>query len=87
MLRCDVPVVAQIEGNCMGAGVEIACCCDIRTAGASAKFGAPIARLGFPMAPREAKLVSDALGGLTAREMLLERRRARCSRPCCCAVS
>jgi enoyl-CoA hydratase/carnithine racemase len=72
MLRCDVPVVAQIEGICMGAGVEIASCCDIRVAGVSAKFGAPIARLGFPMAPREAKLVGDALGGLTAREMLLE---------------
>ncbi|MBK9198367.1 enoyl-CoA hydratase/isomerase family protein [Candidatus Skiveiella danica] len=72
MLCCDVPLVAQIEGNCMGAGVEIASCCDIRVAGASAKFGAPIARLGFPMAPREAKLVSEALGGLTAREMLLE---------------
>ena len=72
MLCCDVPLVAQIEGNCMGAGVEIVSCCDIRVAGASAKFGAPIARLGFPMAPREAKLVSEALGGLTAREMLLE---------------
>lgn len=72
MRCCDVPLVAQIEGNCMGAGVEIASCCDIRVAGASAKFGAPIARLGFPMAPREAKLVSEALGGLTAREMLLE---------------
>jgi len=72
MLCCDVPLVAQIEGNCMGAGVEIASCCDIRVAGASAKFGAPIARLGFPMAPREAKLVSEVLGGLTAREMLLE---------------
>ena len=72
MLRCDVPVVAQIEGNCMGAGVEIASCCDLRVAGASARFGAPIARLGFPMAPREARLVGTALGGLTAREMLLE---------------
>ena len=72
MLRCDVPVVAQIEGNCMGAGVEIASCCDIRVAGASARFGAPIARLGFPMAPREAQLVGAALGNLTAREMLLE---------------
>lgn len=72
MLCCDVPVVAQIDGNCMGAGVEIASCCDIRVAGASAKFGAPIARLGFPMAPREAQLVTGALGGLTAREMLLE---------------
>jgi enoyl-CoA hydratase len=55
MLDCDVPIVAQIEGNCMGAGVEIASCCDIRIAGATAKFGAPIAKLGFPMAPREAR--------------------------------
>ena len=69
---CDVPIVAQIDGNCMGAGVEIASCCDIRVAGASAKFGAPIARLGFPMAPREAQLVARAVGDLTAREMLLE---------------
>ena len=23
MLDCDVPIVAQIEGNCMGAGVEL----------------------------------------------------------------
>lgn len=71
MLDCDVPIVAQIEGNCMGAGVEIACCCDIRIAGDTAKFGAPIAKLGFPMAPREAALVMRAAGELTAREMLL----------------
>ncbi len=30
MLRCDIPIVAQIDGHCMGAGVEIASCCDIR---------------------------------------------------------
>ncbi len=71
MLDCDIPVIAQIEGNCMGAGVEIACCCDLRFAGASAKFGAPIAKLGFPMAPREAELVCRVAGELTAREMLL----------------
>lgn len=71
MLDCDVPVVAQISGNCMGAGVEIASCCDLRLAGSTARFGAPIARLGFPMAPREAQLVARALGELTAREMLL----------------
>ena len=72
MLACDVPLVAGIAGACMGAGVEIASCCDIRIAGASARFGAPIARLGFPMAPREAQLVAGALGEAVARQMLLE---------------
>ena len=71
MLDCDVPIVAQIEGNCMGAGVEIASCCDLRVAAASARFGAPIARLGFPMAPREAALVAQAAGQTVARAMLL----------------
>jgi enoyl-CoA hydratase len=72
MLDCDVPLVAQIAGNCMGAGLEIASCCDLRLAATSARFGAPIARLGFPMAPREAALVAREAGVLTAREMLLE---------------
>ena len=72
MLDCDLPVVAQIEGNCMGAGVEIACCCDIRIATESARFGAPIGRLGFPMAPRELALVLREAGALSVREMLLE---------------
>lgn len=71
MLDCDVPIVGQIEGNCMGAGMEIASCCDMRIAGGTAKFGAPIAKLGFPMAPREAALVMRTAGELTAREMLL----------------
>jgi len=72
MLACDVPMVAQIAGNCMGAGVELASCCDIRLAAESAQFGAPIARLGFPMAPREAALVARETGLVTARQMLLE---------------
>jgi enoyl-CoA hydratase/carnithine racemase len=72
LLACDLPVIAQIEGNCMGAGVEIASCCDIRLAGQGARFGAPIAKLGFPMAPREAELVVREVGLTTARQMLLE---------------
>jgi enoyl-CoA hydratase len=72
MLDCDVPIVAQIEGNCMGAGVEISSCCDIRLSADTARFGAPIAKLGFPMAPREAALVAREVGLTTARQMLLE---------------
>jgi enoyl-CoA hydratase/carnithine racemase len=71
MLTCDVPIVAQIQGVCMGAGVEIASACDMRLASEDSKFGAPIARLGFPMAAREAALVSGAVGEMTARAMLL----------------
>jgi enoyl-CoA hydratase/carnithine racemase len=72
MLACEVPVIAQIDGSCMGGGMEIACCCDIRIAGSSARFGAPIGRLGFPMAPREAQLLAAVAGEATVREMLLE---------------
>jgi len=72
MRDCDVPLLALIEGNCMGAGLEIASCCDIRIAGVSSRFGAPIARLGFPMAPRELDLVLRAAGTSATREMLLE---------------
>ena len=72
MLDCDVPIVAHIAGACMGAGVEIASCCDMRVAGTSARFGAPIGKLGFPRAPREAQLVLSAVGEVAARQMLLE---------------
>jgi enoyl-CoA hydratase len=44
----------------------------MRVAGTSARFGAPIAKLGFPMAPREAQLVLSAMGEVVARQMLLE---------------
>ena len=71
MLACEVPIVAAIRGACMGAGVEIASCCDIRLAEEGARFGAPIARLGFPMAPREAALVARSVGDALARQMLL----------------
>lgn len=72
MLACDVPVVANIQGACMGAGVEIASCCDIRMVAENAKFGAPIAKLGFPMAPKELNLVARSVGTHTAQRMLLE---------------
>ena len=74
LLACDIPLVAQIEGNCMGGGLEIAACCDIRIAGQGATFGAPIAKLGMPMAPQELAIVLHAAGEATVREMLLEAR-------------
>jgi len=74
MLACDVPLIAQIEGACIGGGLEIAACCDIRIAGASSRFGVPIAKLGFPMAPAELEIVAAAIGATALRELLLEAR-------------
>jgi len=74
MLDCDIPLFAQIDGACIGGGFEIAACCDIRVCGAASRFGAPIARLGFPMAPGELELLVPLAGAPALREMLLEAR-------------
>ena len=41
------PVIAKIQGFCMGGGLGIAMSCDMRIAGAGSEFGIPAARLGI----------------------------------------
>jgi enoyl-CoA hydratase/carnithine racemase len=74
VLDCELPVVAQIDGACIGGGLEIAACCDLRICARSSRFGIPIARLGFPLAPGEAQIVARVLGLPLLRELLLEAR-------------
>jgi enoyl-CoA hydratase len=74
LLECDIPLFAQIDGACIGGGLEIAACCDIRICGAASRFGAPIAKLGFPMAPAELALLARVAGPALLRELLLEAR-------------
>lgn len=71
---CPHPTVALIEGVCVGGGLEIAGACDLRIAGSSARFGVPINRLGFPMAPGELEGLLALVGKATALELLLEGR-------------
>jgi len=74
LLECDAPLVARIRGACVGGGLEIAGCCDIRIADETARFGVPIAKLGFPMAPDELAVLLQVAGPGTAAELLLEAR-------------
>ena len=71
---CPVPTVAMIQGACIGGGLEIAGCCDIRIAGESSRFGAPINKLGFSMYPGEMAGLLELVGPAVLLEILLEGR-------------
>ncbi len=71
---CIHPVVAGIRGVCVGGGLEIASRCDLRIASAGARFGVPINRLGFPMAPDEMLGLLSLAGRAVTLEILLEGR-------------
>ncbi len=72
--HCPIPVLAAIDGVCVGGGLEIASVCDLRIASDRSRFGIPIHALGFPLAPREADALVALVGPSVALEMLLEGR-------------
>lgn len=74
IVTCRHPTVAMIQGACIGGGLEIAAQCDLRIAGESAKFGAPIMKLGFTMAHSELAGLLELAGPAVALEILLEGR-------------
>ena len=71
---CRHPTVAQIHGACIGGGLEIAGNCDLRICGETARFGAPINKLGFSMYPGEMEGLMRLAGAATVLEILLEGR-------------
>lgn len=72
--RCPIPTIAAIRGACIGGGLEIAGCCDLRIAGTGARFGAPINKLGFSMYPGEMAGLLEVVGPAVLLEILLEGR-------------
>ncbi|WP_298828601.1 enoyl-CoA hydratase-related protein [uncultured Piscinibacter sp.] len=71
---CRHPTLALIEGICVGGGLEIAALCDLRLCNESARFGAPINKLGLVMAHAELAALVQLAGRSVALEMLLEGR-------------
>ena len=68
--ECPVPVIARIQGYCLGAGTELAAACDFRVADKSAIFGMPEVRVGMPSLI-EAALLPMLVGWGRTREMLM----------------
>jgi enoyl-CoA hydratase/carnithine racemase len=46
--HCPVPVIARINGYCLGAGMELAAACDLRIASNNTIFGMPEVKVGIP---------------------------------------
>ncbi len=72
--HCRHPTVALIHGACVGGGLEVASQCDMRIAGASARFGVPIKNLGLVVAYDEMAGLIALAGRAVALEILLEGR-------------
>jgi len=66
----DRPVVAVIEGYCIGAGLAVALACDLRIAAADAHLGAPPAKLGLIYSLADTRRLVQAVGASAARAML-----------------
>jgi len=71
IIDCRHPVIAQIDGLCVGGGLGVASCCDIRICGESSKFGVPVKRLGLVEAHEEMRPLVEKFGANVALEILL----------------
>jgi enoyl-CoA hydratase len=68
--RLPVPVIARIDGYALGAGLELACACDLRIASERSVFGMPEVKIGIPSVV-EAALLPRLIGQGRARRLLL----------------
>lgn len=67
---CSVPVIAAISGYCLGGGLELALCCDLRIATETAKFGLVEIKIGAVPGAGGMQRLPRIVGITKAKEML-----------------
>ena len=75
LLGAGKPTVAMIEGFCLGGGLGIAACCDLRIANEAASFAIPAAKLGLGYHPRWVRTLLNLAPPASVKEMLFTGRR------------
>ena len=70
LFNLEVPVIAAVNGAAMGAGLDLACMCDIRIASDKAKFAESFVKLGIIPGDGGAWLLPRIIGLSRAAEMM-----------------
>lgn len=68
------PTIAMIRGYCIGGGVGLALCCDMRICADNSKFGVPAAKLGLGYGYNGIKRLVDVVGPSFAKEIFFTAR-------------
>jgi enoyl-CoA hydratase/carnithine racemase len=71
----EKPTVACIQGYCIGGGVNVAICCDIRIASSNSTFAIPAAKLGLGYRYSAMKNLTDLVGPGHAKDIFFTARR------------
>lgn len=69
------PTIAQIDGFCVGGGVALALCCDLRICGKGSNFAIPAAKLGLGYGFIGINRLVNVVGPAFAKELFFTARR------------
>jgi enoyl-CoA hydratase len=68
------PTIAMIQGYCIGGGLGLALCCDLRIAADNSRFAVPAAKLGLGYDYPGLKRLTDVVGPAFAKEIFFTAR-------------
>ncbi|MFA5958302.1 enoyl-CoA hydratase [Hyphomicrobium sp.] len=77
LIGCPKPTIAMIHGFCLGGGLGLALCCDMRIADDASQFAIPAAKLGIGYNARWVRPILAAVPAARAKELLFTGRRFR----------
>ncbi|HSR72730.1 MAG TPA: enoyl-CoA hydratase [Kiloniellales bacterium] len=69
------PTIAMIDGYCLGGGLALAICCDLRFCSEKSRFGLPAARLGLGYPFDGLKRLVDTVGVGATKDIVFSARR------------
>jgi enoyl-CoA hydratase len=75
MAALSKPLIAMIQGYCIGGGVRVAAAADIRIASERSSFGIPAAKLGLGYSFESAEKLVALVGPAVAKDLLFTGRR------------